>query len=122
MPFEEPTVLATFDRSFGDKKERLQLERGEYNGKPTHTLRLYWQTPDGAWRWCSQKPTQSGKCWERLNLKSKELRALGEALIAASEDVPADKPSGRYETPAAKSSRSDFRHSEPSPLSDDIPF
>ncbi len=112
MPFEEPTVIATFDRSFGDKKERLQLERGEYNGKPTFTLRLYWQTPDGAWRWSSQKPTQSGKCWERLNLRAKELRAVGEALIAASEDVPADKPQGR----------SDFRHSEPSPLSDDIPF
>lgn len=116
MPFEENTVLAKFNRSFGDKKEELRLERGEYNGKPTFTLRLYWQTPDGAWRWASQKPTTSGKCWERLNLKQKELQALGEALIAAANDTGVP-------------SKEDFRATRPrdEPLAstgtdDDIPF
>lgn len=90
MAFSEPEVIATFDRSWGDKKEELRLERGEYQGKPTFSLRLYWQTPDGAWRWAAQKPTQSGKCWERLNLKGKELRALGEALVAASQGASND--------------------------------
>jgi hypothetical protein len=87
MAFEDPDILAKFDRSFGDKKEELRLERGTYNDKPTYTLRLYWQTPDGSWRWASQKPTTSGKCWERLNLKAKELQAVGEALIRAAKDT-----------------------------------
>lgn len=84
--FQEPDVIATFDRSFGDKKEELRLERGEYQGSPTFTLRLHWLSHDGKWRWASQKPTQSGKCWERLNIKQRELKALGEALIRAAED------------------------------------
>jgi hypothetical protein len=80
--FVEAEVIARFDRSYGDKNEELRLERGEYQGKPTYSLRLYWQAQDGTWRWAAQKPTQSGKCWERLNLKQRELHSLGEALIA----------------------------------------
>ena len=103
--FEQPTVIATFDRSYGDKKEELRLEQGEFQGKPTFSLRLYWQTPDGAWRWAAQKPTQSGKCWERLNLKGRELKELGEALIRASQGVANDNrgPSraGRHLPPIA---------------------
>lgn len=95
MAFAEPNVIATFDRSWGDKKEELRLEQGEYQGKTTFSLRLYWQTPDGQWRWAAQKPTTSGKCWERLNLKSKELRQLGEALITASSYVANDNSRGR---------------------------
>lgn len=82
MAFEEPETLATFDRTWKDKHEELRLERGEYQGKPTYTLRLYWQTPDGQWRWSAAKPTQSGKCWASLSLKGRELLDLGEALIA----------------------------------------
>lgn len=95
MAFAEPEVIATFDRSWGDKKEELRLERGEYQGKPTFSLRLYWQTPEGQWRWAAQKPTTSGKCWERLNLKGKELRQLGEALIAASQGASNDNGRAR---------------------------
>jgi hypothetical protein len=100
MAFAEPEVIATFDRSWGDKKEELRLERGEYQGKSTFALRLYWQTPDGQWRWAAQKPTQSGKCWERLNLKGRELRELGEALVRASTgandnaEIRRSKPGG----------------------------
>ena len=111
MPFEEADILAKFDRSFGDKKEELRLERGDYQGKPTYTLRLYWQTPDGAWRWSSQKPTQSGKCWERLNLKSKELKAIGETLIRAANNAP--KPSHSPQKQASAFSE---------PETDDLPF
>ncbi len=110
--FQEPDVIAKFDRSFGDKKEELRLERGEFNGNPTFTLRLHWQAADGTWRWAAQKPTQSGKCWARLNLKSKELKALGEALIAASK-TPANtnaKPAARKEAAYAEVA------------DDDIPF
>jgi len=81
MAFTDPEVLARFDRSYGDKKEELRIDRGEYKGVPTYTLRLYWQATDGTWRWNEQKPTQSGKCWERLNLKQRELEAIGLALI-----------------------------------------
>lgn len=90
MAFQEPEVIATFDRSYGDKREELRLERGEYQGKSTFSLRLYWQTPDGQWRWAAQKATTSGKCWERLNLKSRELKDLGEALIRASSGASND--------------------------------
>jgi hypothetical protein len=87
MAFEDPEIIARFDRSYGDKKEELRLERGMYQDKPTYTLRLYWQTPDGSWRWSSQKPTTSGKCWERLNLKARELRDVGAALMLAADDM-----------------------------------
>lgn len=88
MSFTEPDILATFDRSFGDKKERLQLERGEYNGKPTFALRLAWQGGDGIWRWAQQRESKNGKCYERLSLKAKELEDLGRALIEAANSQP----------------------------------
>ena len=112
--FEEPTVLATFDRSWGDKKEEMRLERGSYNGKPTYALRLYWQGGDGSWRWASQKPTASGKCWERLNLKARELRELGAALLAAADGDTSDSP------PPRRSRRSEPAHFEAG--DDDVPF
>jgi hypothetical protein len=113
MAFEEPHVIAKFDRSYGDKKEELRLERGEYQGKPTFTLGLYWLTPDGSWRWSVQKPSQSGKTWQRFHLKAKELEALGHALVAAANDT----------------AQPDFRADKPRPeplaatgTDDDIPF
>lgn len=118
MPFEEPEVLATLDRSYGDKKEVLRLERGMYQDKPTFTLRLHWQAPDGKWRWSSQKPTQSGKCWERLNIKQRELRELGEALIAAADDSGSSMPKPR----AAPMPRSAGDHRVLDVEDDDIPF
>jgi hypothetical protein len=82
--FEEPTILAQLDRSFGDRKEELRLEQGEYQGKPTFTLRLVWQGQDQKWRWSQQRPSaSSGKCWQQLNVRAGELLKLGEALIAA---------------------------------------
>lgn len=113
--FEQPTVIATFDRSYGDKQEELRLEQGEWQGKPTYSLRLYWKAQDGTWRWATQKPTQSGKCWERLNLKGKELKELGEALIRASQGAN-DNDRGR---PSRVS-----RHLPPiaNVSDDDIPF
>jgi hypothetical protein len=82
--FEEPTILAALDRSFGDRKEELRLEQGEYQGKPTYTLRLCWQGQDQKWRWSAAKPSAtSGKCWQQLNVRAGELEALGKALIAA---------------------------------------
>lgn len=110
MNYDQPTVLATFDRSWGDKKEELRLERGEYKGKPTHALRLYWKGNDGQWRWAAQKPTASGKCWERLNLKPDELLLLGEALIKAAKDTANDN--------SRRSPQPTFNSVE----DDDIPF
>lgn len=115
MPFEEAEVLASFDRTWGENKEELRLERGTYKDKPTYTLRLCWQAPDGMWRWAKQKPTQSGNCWERLNLKAAELRALGQALLDAAEGAP---PAERR---APRPPRADYR--PPTPVNDDdIPF
>jgi hypothetical protein len=82
--YEEPNVLCRLDRSFGEKKEELRLEQGEYEGKPTYALRVCWQGHDDKWRWAQQKPSQnSGKCWQQMHLKAGELQKLGEALIAA---------------------------------------
>ncbi len=115
--FTEPEIIASFDRSYGDKKEELRLERGDYQGKPTFCLRLYWQAGDGAWRWASQKPTQSGKCWERMNLKARELKAIGEALIQASAAMPTQTQERREPAPER---RKQTNFSEPE--TDDIPF
>lgn len=82
MAFEEPHVIKAFDRTFNDKHEELRFERGEYQGRPTYTLRLYWQTPEGQWRWSAAKPSSTGRCWQALNLKGRELLELGEAMIA----------------------------------------
>ena len=124
MAFEAPEVLATLDRSYGDKKEVLRLERGMYQDKPTFTLRLHWQAPDGKWRWSSQKPTQSGKCWERLNIKQRELRELGEALIAAADDssVPSKAPDFRSTGGGRPEPRSQVDHRVLEVEDDDIPF
>ncbi len=115
MPFEEAEVLASFDRTWGENKEELRLERGTYKDKPTYTLRLYWQSPDGVWHWAKQKPTQSGNCWERLNLKARELRDLGAALMHAADGAPADEPRRAPRPPRAESKPSTF-------ADDDIPF
>ena len=118
MAFEEPEVLATLDRSYGDKKEVLRLERGMYQDKPTFALRVLWQTPGGQWRWSSQKPTQSGKCWWWLSIKQRELRELGEALIAAADDTGSSMPKPR----AAPMPRSQGDHRVLDIQDDDIPF
>lgn len=114
--FEEPEVLATFDRSFGDKKERLQLERGEFKGRDTFALRVCWLAQDGSWRWSAQKPSESGKVWQKLNLKARELRELGEALIAAAATVsetPATQRRAMKDTAARKAARDEFDRNHP---------
>lgn len=88
--FIPPDVIWRADRSWQDKQERIQLERGEYQGRPTYKLRMLWKTPDGQWRWSQARAATSGKTWAELGLKQKELRSLGELLIAeASKEQPA---------------------------------
>jgi hypothetical protein len=119
MPFEEPEVLATFDRTWGDNKEELRLERGTYKDKPTYALRLCWQGGDGTWRWAQQKPGPSGKCFAQLHLKAGELRDLGAALMLAAESAPAEEP--RRAPSPREQHREAYR--PPTPVNDDdIPF
>lgn len=121
MAFEEPHVIQVFDRSYGDRKEELRFERGSYNGRDTFSLRLYWQGNDGKWRWAEQKPSQSGKCWQSLNLKAHELRELGEALIAEAGGKTASAPQQQRAQP-----KREYKGSTGQPSaaehSDDIPF
>lgn len=95
MAFEEPTILCKLDRTYNDKVEALQLEQGEYNGSPTFTLRQVWQTDDEQWRWARAREDKNGKCWASMSLKARELRELGEALIAASKTVSGGKSQSR---------------------------
>jgi hypothetical protein len=109
--FEEPEVLATFDRSFGDRRERLQLERGSYQGRATFSLRVCWETPEGQWRWSAAKPSASGKCFQSLNLKQRELCELGQALIKAAEETgsaPAQPRQRVKDTSARQRERAKF--------------
>ena len=85
MAYEEPTVIWESDRSFGDKKEKLQLELGEYNGRPTFTLRQLFETENG-WRWARAREDRNGRCWAAMNLREKELASLAEALMKAAGD------------------------------------
>jgi hypothetical protein len=64
--------------------ERLRLERGEWQGKPTHTLRLLVETEAG-WRWSLAKRDTQGRSWAALSLRAGELRALAAALLAAAD-------------------------------------
>lgn len=93
--FQNDEILWTGDRAFGDKKDRVQLEQGEYNGKPTFCLRETWCTPDGEYRWSQVRPDKNGKYWARFQLKAGELRSLGEALIAAANVADAATPRQR---------------------------
>jgi hypothetical protein len=115
--FEEPTVIATFDRSFGERREQLRLERSEFNGWPVFMLRVLWQSEDGTWRWSQAKPSQSGKCWQAFSLKARELRELGEALIAASEGVLGERGGQQRPPRGLTEPRSGARENR-----DDIPF
>lgn len=73
------------DRSWGERGEQLRLERGTYQGRLTYTLRLFFRTQDGAWRWSQPKPSSSGKVWASLSLKQRELADLGRVLLAEAE-------------------------------------
>jgi hypothetical protein len=102
--YQEPNCLVKLDRSWGDKQEELRLEQGEYQGKPTYSLRVCWRGNDGKWRWAQAKPSQSsGKCWQTMNIRADELEKLGEALIAAARgEKPRSAPkngNGRYVPP-----------------------
>ena len=127
MAFEEPTILATFDRSYGDKHERLQLEQGEYNGRPTFALRVCWQADDGSWRWSAAKLNDKGRAWQSLNLKARELRELGEALIAAAADAgeqrmgPPRQQRSVKDTPQRQAARDNMKGHVPE-STDDLPF
>lgn len=87
QPFDEPKVLADFDRSFGERHERLVLEKGEYRGRPTYCLRVLWRNQAGEWRWSAAKPSSTGRTWQALNLRARELRALGQSLLAEAEEM-----------------------------------
>jgi hypothetical protein len=107
MDFEEPEILADFDRSYRDQRERLVLEKGEYRGSPTYCLRVLWQNPEGAWRWRACKPTSTGKTWTALHIKARELRELGLALTAEADELEREGRSAQQSTtpPSARESR-----------------
>jgi hypothetical protein len=78
--FKQDEVLWESDRSFGEKAEQLRLEKGEYQGKPTYSLRLMFKNRDGDWRWSQVRADSKGRHWASLNLRAKELPGLLEAL------------------------------------------
>ena len=117
MPeFEQPEILAEFDRSYGDRHEKLVLERGQYQGRPTFTIRMLWRAPDGVWRWSAPKPTSTGRVWAAIGVKARELKALGLALVEAADALekqggpmavprPARKPNAAHERERARFER-----------------
>lgn len=130
MAFQENEVLATFDRSWDDRKERLQLERGSYNGKPTFALRVCWQADDNTWRWSQARLNDKGKAFQAMSIKARELRALGEALIQAAADIgkqragqPRQQRSAKV-TPQrqAELNKLDAAGKAPTDFDEDIPF
>lgn len=84
--FTEPETLWESDRTFGEKAELIRLEKGEYNGKSTYSLRVLFKNRDGEWRWSQARADGKGRCWASLNLKAKELKELGEALLREAND------------------------------------
>lgn len=126
--FQQPDIIWIADRSYKDSKQRIQLERGEYQGQATYALRLMWKTPDGQWRWNQAKPASSGKTWASLNLKSRELASLGKLLLAeAAKEQPAlavddDGELITAPRPCGPPRASYDPHPGPFPGDDSIPF
>lgn len=99
-PFREPETLAFFDRIWDGQREQLRLEASEYKGHAFYTLRLYWMTEAGDWRWQRAKPSSAGKYWACLNLKAKELHQLGLALLQEAAELVHREQSGAYKAGA----------------------
>lgn len=78
---QDDTIWRT-TRSYEGKHDVLELQRGEYQGHPTYTLRELWVTPEGELRWAKTRPSKKGDCWSAMKLKSKELESLGKLLLA----------------------------------------
>lgn len=85
MAFTEPDIIFRADRSYQESEEELRLERSEWQGKDVYRLRVVWKTPDGQWRWSQARPSSTNRYWQEFNLKARELRALGELLIAEAD-------------------------------------
>ena len=104
-PFREPETLAFFDRSTNGQREQLRLEGCEYKGHAFYTLRLYWMTEAGDWRWQRAKPSSAGKYWAALNLKPKELHQLGLALLQEAAQLVHRQQSDAYKAQAEAAPR-----------------
>jgi hypothetical protein len=87
--FQQPDTLVELPERQGrnGSTERLRLERSEWQGKPVYALRLLFQTPEGQWRWSLAKAAKDGRRWAALSLRTRELRALGAALIQAADEA-----------------------------------
>jgi hypothetical protein len=85
MAFVEPDIIFRADRTYNDSEEELRLERSEWQGKDVYRLRVVFKTQEGQWRWSQARPSSTQRYWQEFNLKARELRALGELLIAESE-------------------------------------
>lgn len=96
--FQEPEVLAELDRSFGENRQRLVLEKGTFRGRSTYCLRVLWQNDAGEWRWQPAKPSSKGNTWQALNLKAKELRQLGLAFTAEADELERESTAQRAAT------------------------
>jgi hypothetical protein len=130
QPFDEPKVLADFDRSFGERYERLVLEKGEYRGRPTYCLRVLWRNQAGEWRWSAAKPSSTGRTWQALNVRARELRALGQVLMAEADELerggaPAAAPAPRTKRASPREQREIERFEAEHPPfkgGSDVPF
>jgi hypothetical protein len=133
VEFEQPEILAEFDRSYREKRERLVLEKGEYRGSPTYCLRVLWQNAEGAWRWRACKPTSTGRTWIAVHLKARELRDLGLALTAEADELeregrgaepttPRSPRESRRASPREQAELDRFDAEWPSTFRDDVPF
>lgn len=134
MPFTEPNILWSNDRTYNDKKELVRLEQDEYNDRLTFTLRVCWSPEDDQWRWSQSRPDRNGKYWDAFRVREEELRSLGKALIAAADQfsqraASGGKPQANRAAPAP--ARGARRPTAPPPQTrfpvdepgdDDIPF
>jgi hypothetical protein len=89
--WSEPETLWSNDREYQGKVDRIALERSEYQGRTNVDLRMLWRADDGSFRWSQTREDRNGKHWLVLRIRDNELRALGEALIAASDGRRADR-------------------------------
>jgi len=106
MSFEDIEELWAGPERKGREKstERLALQRSEFNGRPVHMLRLLVETEAG-WRWSLAKRDAHGRAWAALSLRAGELRALGQALLAAADGADGGQRAPSLPTPTGQQRR-----------------
>jgi hypothetical protein len=107
QPFIEPVTIARFERGyFNGREEQLTFETSEYRSRPTFWLRVVVRNRRGGWSWAPARPSSTGRYWQSLCIKPRELRLLAAAMSAAADALEHQSDGAQPEAAPGKPARS----------------